>query len=149
MAASYRPDKFTPAPAAASNLHAATFPASRAARATPGAARSARENQAYHLSGDNPGKGGTYTVSTAGGGGGGGGGDGDNEGDGRAETAAFNIVIAQLCRVIAGCSQLLRLRGSIGEREERALSTMSGRGSPVLLAAVEAYGLNQDLEVIF
>ena len=78
---------------------------------------------------------------------GGDGGEGDGKGDGRAETAAFNIVIAQLCRVVAGCSQLLRLRGSIGEREERALSAMSGRGSPVLLAAVETYGLNQDLEV--
>ena len=112
------------------------------ARATTAAAPTARQNQVYDA-GERPtsiisGTGSTPTVN------GGGGDDGD---DGRAETAAFNIVIAQLCRVVAGCSQLLRLRGSIGEREERALSAMSGRGSPVLLAAVEAYGLNQDLEV--
>lgn len=68
-------------------------------------------------------------------------------GAGDSEAATFKIVVAQLCRVIAGCSQLLRLRGSIGEREERALNAISARGSPVLLAAVEAYGANQDLEV--
>lgn len=66
---------------------------------------------------------------------------------GQTGTPAFRMVVAQLCRVIAGCSQLLVLRGVIGEREERALSVMSTRGSPVLLAAVEAYGANQDLEV--
>ncbi|CAM9969974.1 unnamed protein product, partial [Scytosiphon promiscuus] len=64
----------------------------------------------------------------------------------RAATPAFEMVVAQLCRVISGCTQLLRLRGVIGEREERALDVMSNRGSPVLLAAVEAYGANQDLE---
>ena len=67
--------------------------------------------------------------------------------DGQAKTPAFEAVVAQLCRVIAGCSQLLLLKGIIGEREEKALSNMSNRGSPVLLAAVEAYGSNQDLEV--
>lgn len=67
--------------------------------------------------------------------------------DGLAKTPAFEAVVAQLCRVIAGCSKLLVLKGIIGEREERALSAMSNRGSPVLLAAVEAYGANQDLEV--
>lgn len=58
-------------------------------------------------------------------------------------------VIEQLCRVISGCSHLLQLRGVIGEAEERVLSTMSRCGSPVLLAAVEAYGVNEDLEVRF
>lgn len=67
--------------------------------------------------------------------------------DGQAGNPAFDMVVAQLCRVVAGCSQLLVLRGVIGEQEERALSVMSSRGSPVLLAAVEAYGANQDLEV--
>lgn len=56
-------------------------------------------------------------------------------------------VIEQLCRVIAGCAHLLRLRGAIGEAEEEALGVMSRRGSPVLLAAVDAYGTKQDLEV--
>lgn len=56
-------------------------------------------------------------------------------------------LMAQLGRVIAGCSKLLRLRGVIGELEARALNVMSRRGSPVLLAAVEAYGVHQDLEV--
>ncbi|CBJ25612.1 hypothetical protein Esi_0003_0321 [Ectocarpus siliculosus] len=65
---------------------------------------------------------------------------------GEAGNPAFHMVVGQLCRVVAGCSQLLRLRGVIGEREERTLKTMSNRGSPVLLAAVEAYGANQDLE---
>lgn len=69
--------------------------------------------------------------------------------DGQTGTPAFDMVVAQLRRVIAGCSQLLVLRGVIGEREERALSVISSRGSPVLLAAVEAYGTNQDLEVKF
>ncbi len=67
--------------------------------------------------------------------------------DGQAGNPAFDAVVAQLCRVVAGCSQLMVLRGVIGEQEERALSVMSSRGSPVLLAAVEAYGANQDLEV--
>lgn len=66
---------------------------------------------------------------------------------GEVEAAAFKTVVAQLCRVISGCTQLLRLRDVIGEREERALSAMSERGSPVLLAAVEAYGADQNLEV--
>lgn len=56
-------------------------------------------------------------------------------------------VIEQLCRVIAGCAHLLRLRGAIGESEEEALGVMSRRGSPALLAAVDAYGTKQDLEV--
>ncbi|CAM9512453.1 unnamed protein product [Ectocarpus sp. 12 AP-2014] len=74
--------------------------------------------------------------------------DGGTVGHGKGEAGnpAFDMVVGQLCRVVAGCSQLLRLRGVIGEREERALKTMSNRGSPVLLAAVEAYGANQDLE---
>lgn len=63
------------------------------------------------------------------------------------EAAALKTVVGQLCRVISGCTQLLRLRDVIGEREERALSAMSERGSPVLLAAVEAYGADQNLEV--
>lgn len=68
--------------------------------------------------------------------------------DGGTEPAAVSTgVMAQLGRVITGCSELLRLRGAIGELEARALSVMSRRGSPVLLAAVEAYGVNQDLEV--
>ncbi|CAN0046409.1 unnamed protein product [Ectocarpus fasciculatus] len=67
-------------------------------------------------------------------------------GKGEAGNPAFDMVVGQLCRVVAGCSQLLRLRGVIGEREERTLKIMSNRGSPVLLAAVEAYGTNQDLE---
>lgn len=67
--------------------------------------------------------------------------------DGQARPPAFEKVVAQLCRVVAGCSQLLVLKEVIGEREERALRAMSNRGSPVLLAAVEAYGANQDLEV--
>lgn len=75
---------------------------------------------------------------------------GSGNGDRKSEAGSVpsnSIVVEQLCRVVAGCSQLLRLRGVVGEREERALSVMSARGSPVLLAAVEAYGTNQDLEV--
>lgn len=68
--------------------------------------------------------------------------DGENHGAG-----SFDVVVAQLCRVISGCSQLLRLRDVIGEEEEEALNIMSRRGSPVLLTAVETYGANQDLEV--
>ena len=70
-----------------------------------------------------------------------------NVGGRAAKTPALEAVVPQLCRVIAGCSQLLVLKGIIGEREEQALRAMSNRGSPVLLAAVEAYGVNQDLEV--
>lgn len=81
---------------------------------------------------------------------GGGGGSREERSGGDAknlETVESTFVIRQLSRVIVGCAHLLRLRGAIGEAEEHALRVMSERGSPALLAAVEAYGANQDLEV--
>lgn len=56
------------------------------------------------------------------------------------------LVIEQLSRVIAGCAHLLELRGTVGKDEQEALRVMSERASPVLLAAVEVFGSNQDLE---
>lgn len=73
-------------------------------------------------------------------------GHGGADGDAVAQRRA-HLLASQLSRVIAGCAQLLRLRGRLGQEEEQALKTMSARGSDVLLAAVEAYGASQDLEV--
>lgn len=85
---------------------------------------------------------------SSGGAGAGGGGDAVKRGSVRSQEAVISTtVIEQLSRVVAGCAHLLRLRGAVGEREEQALRVLSNRGSPVLLAAVEAYGANQDLEV--
>lgn len=71
----------------------------------------------------------------------------DIRGDYRNNSGGGGGVIEQLSRVMAGCANLLRLRGTVGEGEQHALRVMSERGSPALLAAVEAYGANQDLEV--